>query len=80
MIEEECKKEQISFSKNDFESAFKEHQELSRTATAGKFKSGLADHSEKTTKLHTAAHLLLAALRKILKGQFYFPKRLEYKF
>ena len=42
------------------------HQELSRTASAGKFKGGLADHSEKTTKLHTATHLMLAGLRKFL--------------
>ena len=67
MIEEECKKQKIKFSIKDFEKANKEHQELSRTATAGKFKSGLADHSELTTKLHTTAHLLLSALRKVLK-------------
>ena len=67
MIEEECKKQKIKFSVKDFEKANKEHQELSRTSTVGKFKSGLADHSELTTKLHTTAHLLLAALRKVLK-------------
>ena len=53
----------------DFEKEQKKHQELSRTAAEGKFKSGLADHSEKTTKLHTAAHLLLATLRKVLKDK-----------
>jgi alanyl-tRNA synthetase len=50
-----------------FDKAMKRHQELSRTASAGQFKSGLADDSEKTTKLHTAAHLLIEALKKILK-------------
>jgi len=50
----------------DFTQALKKHQDLSRTAAAGKFKGGLADATEETTKLHTAAHLLLAALRKIL--------------
>jgi len=69
MIEEECKKNKIKFSKKDFENANKEHQKLSRTSTAGRFKSGLADSSETTTKLHTAAHLLLAALRKVLKDE-----------
>ena len=47
--------------------AFKKHQELSRTASVGKFKSGLADDSEATTKLHTTTHLLLEALRTILQ-------------
>jgi len=50
----------------DFENKLKEHQELSRTASAGKFKGGLADASEETIKLHTAHHLLLAALQKVL--------------
>lgn len=43
------------------------HKKLSQTAAAGRFKSGLADNSEATTKLHTTAHLMLAALRQVLK-------------
>ncbi len=46
--------------------ALKEHQEKSRTASAGMFKGGLANHNEKTIKLHTAHHLLLAALKAIV--------------
>ena len=69
MIEEECNKRKIKFSKEKFENECKVHQELSRTATKGKFKSGLADNSEQTTKLHTAAHLLLAALRIVLNDK-----------
>jgi alanyl-tRNA synthetase len=52
--------------RSQFEEEFKKHQELSRTAAKGMFKGGLADHSEQTTKLHTAHHLLLAALQKIV--------------
>ncbi|OGI36385.1 MAG: hypothetical protein A2259_00665 [Candidatus Moranbacteria bacterium RIFOXYA2_FULL_43_15] len=51
---------------NKFNEKLKEHQELSRTASAGMFKGGLADAKEKTTQLHTAAHLMLAGLRKVL--------------
>ena len=46
-----------------FKQKFKEHQELSRTASAGKFKGGLAGNSEIETKYHTATHLLNAALK-----------------
>jgi len=67
MIEEECKSRKIKFSKKEFEEECKIHQELSRTAAEGRFKSGLADNSKETTRLHTAAHILLASIRKILK-------------
>ncbi len=52
--------------KEQFEGEFRKHQDLSRSAAAGMFKGGLADHSEATTKLHTAHHLLLAALQKVV--------------
>ena len=46
-----------------FNKKFKEHQELSRTASEGKFKGGLAGNSEIETRYHTATHLLNAALK-----------------
>ena len=46
-----------------FKEKFKEHQEKSRTASAGKFKGGLAGNSLVETKYHTATHLLNAALK-----------------
>ncbi|OHA67775.1 MAG: hypothetical protein A3C82_00375 [Candidatus Wildermuthbacteria bacterium RIFCSPHIGHO2_02_FULL_47_12] len=49
-----------------FQEQMTKHQELSRTSAAGKFKGGLADASVATTRLHTAHHLLLAALRAVL--------------
>jgi len=52
--------------RDEFVREFKKHQDLSRTAAAGMFKGGLADHSEKTTRLHTAHHLLLASLQKLV--------------
>ncbi len=49
-----------------FEKLFAAHQEVSRSGAAGQFKGGLADHEEQTIKHHTAHHLLLAALQKVL--------------
>ena len=53
----------------EFQAEMKKHQDLSRTASAGTFKGGLADASEQTTKLHTAHHLLLKALQMVLGPQ-----------
>jgi alanyl-tRNA synthetase len=49
-----------------FKVCFEEHQEKSRQGAEGVFKGGLADHSEETTKYHTAVHLLLESLQRIL--------------
>lgn len=49
---------------SDLEVLLKQHQKLSQTSSAGMFKGGLANSSEKTIKLHTAHHLLLAALQE----------------
>ncbi len=49
-----------------YQEAFREHQAKSHDGADGKFKGGLADASEETAKLHTATHLMLAALKKVL--------------
>lgn len=66
LTEEIGKNRGFSIDRKQFEEEFKKHQELSRTAAKGMFKGGLADHSEQTTRLHTAHHLLLASLQKVV--------------
>jgi alanyl-tRNA synthetase len=69
LTSEIVKEKRIKINIKEYESELNKHQKLSRTSAKGKFKSGLADSSEKTIKLHTATHLLLAALREVLKDE-----------
>jgi len=86
MTQELAKEKGEEIDVKKFNEQMKKHQELSRTASAGKFKSGLADTSEETKKLHTVAHLLLASLRKVLgdhvvqKGSNITAERLRFDF
>ncbi len=87
LTKEIAKEKGMTIDMKGFEKEFKKRQELSRTASAGRFKSGLADDSVATTKLHTATHLLLAALKIVLKdnsiiqkGSNITPERLRFDF
>jgi alanyl-tRNA synthetase len=66
MTQELAEEKWLKVDITEFIKAYEKHQELSRTATAGKFKWWLADSSGETVALHSAAHLLLAGLRKYL--------------
>ena len=69
-----------------YNQAFKEHQELARSTSAGAFKGGLADNDEQTIRLHTACHIMLAGLRKMFgthieqKGSNITSERLRFDF
>lgn len=76
----------IAVDEEGFNRKFKEHQELSRTASAGKFKGGLAGDGEVETKYHTATHLLNAALKVVVdsnvhqKGSNITAERMRFDF
>ena len=66
LTEELAKEKNLKVDVDGYNQKFREHQELSRSASAGKFKGGLAGNSEVETKYHTATHLLNAALKVVV--------------
>ncbi|MCM1053551.1 MAG: alanine--tRNA ligase [Ruminococcus sp.] len=73
LTEEMAEEQWLTVDSEGFKKRFKEHQELSRTASAGKFKGGLASTGEIETKYHTATHLLNAALKQVV-GEYVHQK------
>lgn len=71
---EEAYREDIKLSENwreEFNAALEEQRNRSKTASKGMFKGGLEDHGEMSTKYHTATHLLLAAIQKLINPESY---------
>ncbi len=86
LTEEMAEEKGLTVDTAGFKEKFKAHQELSRTASAGKFKGGLASTGEKETMYHTATHLLNAALKIVVdknvhqKGSNITSERMRFDF
>ena len=86
LTQELAKEKNIEVDIEGFKEKFKAHQELSRTASSGKFKGGLAGDSDKEIKYHTATHLLNAALKQVVdknvhqKGSNITAERMRFDF
>ena len=87
MTKELAKEAGVEVDERGFQKEFERHQQVSRVGAEKRFKGGLSDASEQTTRLHTATHLLNESIRRVLKnndivqkGSNITPERLRFDF